>query len=127
VPVTVASLQEFGHLRGVVRLPLGRPVVCGCWATRFDEDDPDWLTLYLPLGALARVDRRVGGFPFGPDGGPASLTWRASLNRWLAGLVNEVFRDVDFRLGLVGFEATRSGNPVSPRLSVSFPQDRGGL
>jgi hypothetical protein len=104
VPVTLASLQEFGHLRGIVRPPLGGPVVCGCFATRIDEDDLDWLTLYLPLGALARVDRRIGGFPFGPDGGPESLTWRALLDTWLAGLANEVFRHVDFRLGMVGFE-----------------------
>jgi hypothetical protein len=104
VPVTVASLQEFGHLRGIVRPPLGGPVVCGCIATRFDDDNADWLTLYLPLGALARVEWRVGGFPFGPDGGPVSLAWRASLDTWLAGLVTEVFHHVDFRLGLIGFE-----------------------
>lgn len=67
-------------------------------------DDADWLTLYLPLGALSRVDRRVGGFPFGPAGGPSSLTWRASLDTWLREVANEVFRQVDFRLGLIGFE-----------------------
>ena len=104
VPVTVASLQEFGRLHGVVHPPLGGPVVCGCFATCFDDDNEDWLTLYLPLGALARVERRVGGFPFGPDGGPPSQAWRASLDAWLADVANEVFRHVDFRLGLIGFE-----------------------
>jgi hypothetical protein len=104
VPVTVASLQEFGNLHGVVHPPLGGPVVCGCFATRFDDDHTDWLTLYLPQGALARVERRAGGFPFGPDGGPSSLTWRASLDTWLAEVATEVFRHIDFRLGLIGFE-----------------------
>ncbi|MER5266090.1 hypothetical protein ABTZ99_28785 [Actinosynnema sp. NPDC002837] len=102
VPVTVASLDEFGHLRGIARTPVGS-VVCGCLATRFDEAE-DWVTWYLPLGALARVDRRVGGFPFGPDGEPRSQAWRAPLDAWLAGVAEEVFRQVDFRLGLIGFE-----------------------
>jgi hypothetical protein len=58
-PVTVASLQEFGHLHGIARTPLGGSVVCGCFSTRFDDAE-DWLTLYLPLGALTRADPRVG-------------------------------------------------------------------
>ncbi|MDQ2584085.1 hypothetical protein [Saccharothrix yanglingensis] len=103
VPLTVASLEEFGHLRGVARPPRGGPVVCGCFSTCF-EDTEDWLTLYLPLGALARADRRIGGFPFGPDGDPRSLAWRAPLDTWLVGVADEVFRQVDFRIGLVGFE-----------------------
>ncbi|MEU4766338.1 hypothetical protein AB0H12_24085 [Actinosynnema sp. NPDC023794] len=103
VPGTVASLEEFGFLRGVARPPLAGPVVCGCFATRIDDAE-DWLTWYLPLGALARADRRVGGFPFGPEGGAESLTWRAPLDTWLAGVADEVFREVDFRLGLIGFE-----------------------
>jgi hypothetical protein len=102
-PVTVASLQEFGHLHGIARTPLGGSVVCGCFSTRFDDAE-DWLTLYLPLGALTRADPRVGAFPFGPDGEARSLTWRTSLDTWLAGVANEVFRQVGFRLGLIGFE-----------------------
>lgn len=57
-----------------------------------------------PLGAPARVDRRIGGFPFGPDGEPRSPAWRAPLDTWLVGVADEVFRQVDFRIGLVGFE-----------------------
>ncbi|NUT45836.1 MAG: hypothetical protein HOV94_00755 [Saccharothrix sp.] len=108
VPVTVASLKEFGRLRGVVRTPTAGSVVCGCFATRIEDADgepeEDWLTLYVPLGALSRADSRVGGFPFGPEGGPSSLEWRAPLDTWLAGVAAEVFEEVDFRLGLVGFE-----------------------
>jgi hypothetical protein len=104
VPVTVASLREFGMLRGIVRPPLGGPVVCGCDVMRFDRDNCDWLTLNLPLGALERVEPRIGGFPFGPDGGPESLAWRAPLDTWLAGVADEVFRHVGFRFGLIGFD-----------------------
>jgi hypothetical protein len=103
VPLTVASLREFGHLRGIAHPPVGGPVLCGCYSG-VDGENPDWLTLYFPLGALARVERRVGAFPFGPDGGPESLRWRASLDAWLAEVANEVFHDIDFRLGLIGFE-----------------------
>ncbi|WP_218148292.1 hypothetical protein [Lentzea xinjiangensis] len=103
VPVTVASLEEFGHLHGVARPPFGGSVVFGCFSTRF-EDAEDWLTLYLPLGALSVAEPRIGGFPFGPEGGARSLSWRASLDTWLAGVAGQVFRQVDFRLGLIGFE-----------------------
>lgn len=103
IPVTVASFEEFGHLRGIVRLPLGGSVVCGCFSTRSDDGE-DWLTFYLPLGALAALDNRIGGFPFGPGSEPQALVWRASLDTWLAGVADQVFRQVDFRLGLIGFE-----------------------
>ncbi|ANZ43495.1 hypothetical protein BBK82_42540 [Lentzea guizhouensis] len=103
VPVTVASLEEFGHLHGTARTPLSGPVVCGCFSTRFDDGE-DWLTLYLPLGALAKADRRIGAFPFGSDGATRSLAWRAALDTWLAGVADEVFRQAGFRLGLIGFE-----------------------
>ncbi|GGS48901.1 MULTISPECIES: hypothetical protein [Actinokineospora] len=121
VPVTVASLEEFGHLRGIIRLHEGTPVVCGCVVTRLD-DGADWLTLYLPQGALARVDRRVGGFPFGPDGGAVSLDWRAALDAWLAEVAGQVFQEVDFRLGLIGFEI--DGDISADGLRGSVPQER---
>jgi len=120
VPVTVASLEEFGHLRGIARLPLGGSVVCGCFSTRFDDAE-DWLTLYFPLSALARADRRIGGFPFGPDGEPRSLTWRASLDTWLASVATQVFREVDFRLGLIGFEVDHTD---AAELDGAVPEQR---
>ncbi|MFD8497434.1 hypothetical protein [Amycolatopsis sp. NPDC059657] len=104
LPVTVASLREFGHVHGVVRVPLGGSVVCGCFVSRFDDDASDWLTLYLPLGALGRVERRIGGFPFEPESGPESLNWRAPLDTWLAEVAAEVFRHVEFRFAVIGFE-----------------------
>ncbi|MFD7258794.1 hypothetical protein [Streptomyces sp. NPDC059874] len=61
VSCTVSSLAEFGHLRGTVALPSGRRVVCGCLAIR-EDDGTDWLAFYLPVGALSRVDTKIGGF-----------------------------------------------------------------
>lgn len=89
--------------------------------TRFDDDHTDWLTFYLPLGALARRERRIRGFPFDPDGGPVSLAWRASLDTWLAGVAREVFAHVDFRLALIGFELD---NVTAADLDGVTPEER---
>jgi hypothetical protein len=121
VPTTVAALNKFSHLRGIVRLPGDRPIVCGCLTSRYD-DSPDWLTFYFPLGALARVDRRVGGFPFGPDGGQVSLAWRSPLDSWLAQIADEIFDEVDFQLGLIGFELDR--DRIAADLDGSAPEQR---
>lgn len=103
VPLTLASLEEHGHLRGVLALPSGHRVVCGCLATRA-QDGPEWLTLYLPLGALGRTDARIDAFPFGPGGGPSSLEWRRPLDERLASAARAVLAEAPFDLALIGFE-----------------------
>ena len=97
-----AALCEHGHLRGSLALPSGARVVCGGFLSRYE--DLDTLELYLPLGALARVDRRIGGYPFDEHSGVASLTWRAGLDRWLADVATAVHADVPFQRALIGFE-----------------------
>jgi hypothetical protein len=121
VACTVASLTELGHLQGTVQLPGGRRIVCGCVAVR-EDDGPDWLDFYLPMGALARVDRRIGGFPFGEDGGPGSLAWRRPIDDWLATIGADIFREVDFQLGLIGFEL--SGTTYARQLNGRAPAER---
>jgi hypothetical protein len=121
VPCTVASLTTFGHLRGTVVLPSGRRVVCGC-VTLGGDEEPDWLDFYLPLGALARVDRRIGGFPFDSRSGEESVVWRRPLDDWLAGIGTRIFRQVPFRLGLIGFEL--DGNISSEQMNGVVPDQR---
>lgn len=121
VPRTVEALGELGHLQGTVRLPGGQRVVCGCVAVR-EEDGPDWLDFYLPLGALARLDQRIGGFPFDGRSGADSLVWRHGLDEWLAAVGTEVFREVPFRLGLIGFEI--SGETSAHQLNGRVPAER---
>lgn len=94
-----------GHLRGLVDLPNGVRMVCGAIAIREDEG-ADWLDFYLPVGALAGTHPRVRGFPFGEDGGPASLEWRRPIDDWLVRVATDVYAEVDFRLGLIGFEVS---------------------
>jgi len=121
IACTVASLGEFGLLRGTVRLPAGPRIVCGCVAVR-EDGGPDWLDFFLPMGALARVDRRVGGFPFGRDGSPASLEWRRPIDDWLATIAHAIFGVVGFRLGLIGFE--QSGMTSAAELHGRVPAER---
>lgn len=121
VDLSLAALQAHGHLRGTVRLPSGKAAVCGIVAIRFDDGD-DWVELYLPLGALARTDERVGPFPFGDPSGLESLAWRLPLDRWLADVAAKVYDRVPFGLGLIGFEATGEIDPGS--LVAGLPEDR---
>jgi hypothetical protein len=102
VALNLRSLEEHtGGLRGVTSLPSGVDIICGVIAVR-EENGPDWLDFYLPWGALARTDPRIGGFPFGDDHGPVTFAWRRPIDRWLASVGSSVFADVPFRLGLIG-------------------------
>ncbi len=73
---TVASLAEFGHLRGTVLLPNGHRVVCGCFAVR-EDDGPDWLDFpRRPPGRLPPPRhplRREKAEPPGPPGDSADV------------------------------------------------------
>ncbi|WP_157845330.1 hypothetical protein [Pseudofrankia saprophytica] len=103
-PCTLEGLERFGHLHGVVRLPDGGATVCGAIAIREDDGD-DWLDFYIPLGALADHDPRVGGFPFGDDGGDVSRAWREPIDAWLADVGASVHESVRYRYAVIGFEA----------------------
>jgi hypothetical protein len=119
--LTLDGITRSGHLRGVTALPTGARVVCGVFAIREDEG-PDWLVFYLPLEALCRVDRRIGGFPFDERSGPESLVWREPLDDWLVGIGRAVFSEVPFELGLVGFET--SGEAYARDLAAGAPPER---
>lgn len=122
VPCTLASLLQFGHLHGVVRLPNGAPIVCGAMAVR-EDNGHDWLDFYLPLGALGRAEPRSREHMAGdPDDGSASLTWRRPIDDWMAGLGSRVYAATGFQLGLIGNEvsgstdaATVAGDPPTRR------------
>ena len=102
VEPSAAALHEHGHLRGWLTLPAGDRVVCGALVFRYEGNDS--LELYLPLGALARIDRRIGGYPFDERSGVESLTWRSPLDRWLADVAVAVHADVPFQRAFIGFE-----------------------
>ncbi len=124
IPTSYESLTSFPLMRGRLYLPSGRRVVCGLNVVREEAEPPfyapDWLVLDIPLGALTKVEARVGGYPFGET--IASLEWRRPLDDWLADIGRQIFRRVKFRLGLVGMEV--SGDASSDRLESGIPADR---
>ncbi|WP_327006812.1 hypothetical protein OHA72_05775 [Dactylosporangium sp. NBC_01737] len=103
VPLTVGELAARGHLAGVVLVPSGERVVCGVVGIDYG-DGGQWLSFHVPLGALGRVEHRVGGFPFDGRSGVASLQWRRPIDGWLAGVAGAVHREVGIACALIGFE-----------------------
>jgi len=72
---SLASALKAGHQRGIAQLPGGVRVACGLLLIREEDTGRDWLDFYIPLGALARADSRVGAFPVGGQT-DRSLEWR---------------------------------------------------
>jgi hypothetical protein len=101
VDLSLASLHEHAHLRGVVQAPTFGSVVAGMAAIHFDSGD-DLLALHLPIAALYRADARLGGYPFG---GFAKPVWRVPLDAWLASIGAQVFAAVRFRGATIGMES----------------------
>ena len=99
----------------VLRLPDGQQVVCDL--ARVEEDGgSSWVVLGVPLGALARVDPRIGAYPFGDYPGTA---WRRPLDDWLADVAVRLFDVIPFSLALVGFEV--SGVMSATQLAAGLP------
>lgn len=120
----LVSLEKHGHLRGVVEPPAIGPVVAGVLALRSLHDDQDWITLYIPMGALAKTDPRIGGFPFGPAGTNASLLWRRGLDAWLADIGRSVYGAVPFQQAQFGYEtdnATGNEPPQNRMIGLLVP------
>ncbi|MFE3825778.1 hypothetical protein [Streptomyces sp. NPDC059092] len=114
VPCTVASLAEYGHLRGQVRLPTGQLSVCGCVAIRGGDEGSDWVDFYVPLGVLDKAD-----IPYG-DGRPFFRS--AVMDDWLAGIGAEAFGRAPFSLGVIGWNV--SGCADSATLAGRLPERR---
>lgn len=108
-------------MRGVLELPSGHRLVCGCFAVR-PEGEPCRLSLYLPLGAHCAADPRIGAFPFGPDGTRSSPEWRPPLDAWLASVARTVLAEAPFDLALIGFGPDVP--PRAPSLNGSPPEER---
>jgi hypothetical protein len=104
-PLTLTA-PESSQVHGSVLLPSGHKVVCASVALRSEHGSgSDWLDFGLPLGCLAQVDHRIGGFPFNRESGPESLNWRRQIDEWLCYIAIEVLSTQAFEMALVGFEA----------------------
>jgi hypothetical protein len=95
---TDASEQSLG----IATLPSGAQTACGV-LTVLEENGPDWVVFYVPLGSLGR-HYNIGAYPFGDfehSGG-----WRLEIDIWLRELASHVYRRRPFALGLIGAEAS---------------------
>jgi hypothetical protein len=107
-------------LYGIATLETRARVPCGSFLCSF-EDASDWLELYLPLGALAKM-YPVGGYPF--DERSNSLAWRREVDNWLRGIAEYVFREIPFQLAVVGFEIEVGTDSYKSVDKQSTPEQR---
>ncbi|MET9477444.1 hypothetical protein ACFYWN_46295 [Streptomyces sp. NPDC002917] len=113
-PCTVATLIEYGHLHGQVRLPTGRLAVCGCVVIRGGDESSDWLDVYVPVGALEHA-----GIAY-KEGRPFFRS--AVMDDWLAAIGTETFKAASFSLGVIGFEV--SGCTDASAMAGRIPEER---
>jgi hypothetical protein len=117
---TEFCLETGSHSLGVASLPNGSRVVCGSCLVR-EEEGPDWLDFYLPMGSLATA-YPVGGFPFGSEAdwpGP----WRFEVEDWLARIGLWIAKSASFQLGIIGIEV--SGQVYASEIaSKGIPDER---
>jgi hypothetical protein len=111
-------LETGSHSLGVASLPSGSRVVCGSCLVR-EEEGPDWLDFYLPMGSLATA-YPVAGFPFGAEADwPGPL--RYEVEDWLARIGLWIAQSASFQLGIIGFEV--SGQVDASEIAAKGIQD----
>ncbi|GGJ47583.1 hypothetical protein GCM10008938_36970 [Deinococcus roseus] len=88
-------------LRGWAVLPGGEEVACMTSVVR-EPEGSDWFDLSFPLGSLGK-HFPVHAYPFDLDQHDPE-PWLKPLEDWLAVVAMEVFEQVPFDLGLVGFD-----------------------
>lgn len=113
VDPALTSTDSPGPLYGLASVPDGSRVVCVVHVIREESENRphDWLDFCLPLGSLARVDDRVGAYPFEEEEGD-SIVWRRPIDEWLGSLARRVFDDIRFRGAIIGFEVSGSPHPT---------------
>jgi hypothetical protein len=88
------------HRYGVLTLPNGKRVPCGCYVFH-TGGGPHWLEFYIPLAALDKI-YPTGGFPWGPSQGYTA--WEQEVDLALVEVARHIYRQVRFPAGLIGHE-----------------------
>ncbi|WP_244927999.1 hypothetical protein [Nocardioides sp. W7] len=115
-PEVSAQALLAGPLNAVATIPGLGSSLCVVMVGRAETDDSgvaledaDWLDLCLPLGALANLDERVGGYPFDGDGDTRG--WREPIEHWFATVASAVFEAVPFVHAVTDDEVSGSEVP----------------
>jgi hypothetical protein len=92
------------HRYGVLALPNGKKVPCGCFIFH-QEYPPDWLEFYIPLAALDKI-YPTGAFPFGASDGYTD--WEREVDLTLVDVARHLYKHLTFQAGVIGFEPPRA-------------------
>jgi hypothetical protein len=87
----------------------------------------DWLDLCMPLGALSKIDARVGAYPF--DDTTSSRSWREPIERWFEDVGRAVFGSAPYIHAVTGFEVSgMEPSEIEPgRMGLFRPDQEGAL
>jgi hypothetical protein len=100
-PRVSAEGEVRNHRYGVLTLPNGKKVPCGCFIFRTDYYEPDWLEFYIPQASLDAI-YPTGAFPFGPSQGYTD--WEREVDAAFFEVARHLYQHVRFPDGLIGFE-----------------------
>ena len=107
----------------VAFLPDGQRVAAGFGAYRLDGEPRDWVSVYVPVGALGAVYPEVGPFPFGNGETCEPGAWERTLQDWLVAFGRRLYAAAPFPLGVTGFEM--HGDYTADELRASgVPEER---
>ena len=101
--IPFSALPTEGHLFGLAKFPDEKLCECGTYTSDFQESG-QWISLYLPMGALSNLFS-VGGFPFVGNYSPHPRSWITPLNGWLKNIAETIYPNVNFKIAVIGFEA----------------------
>lgn len=99
-PRVVQSEAIEDQYLGVLTLPNGNRLACGCFVFH-SKHEPDWLEFFLPLGSIGRL-YAIGSFPFGGSAGYTD--WRKEIDLALVDVATHLYQHIPFRAGLIDFE-----------------------
>ena len=94
-------VENEGHWYGIAHFPNGKQSCCGSICADY-EDDGYWITLYTPLGSLARV-YEIGPYPFEVEG-HSHEQWIIKVNDWFREIAASILPTAKFELAIIGFE-----------------------
>ena len=107
------------HIRGLICLPNKKWTACGTCVV-MEENGSDWLDLYIPTGSLSQ-HYEIDDSPFIES--DKNLIWRKSIDNLLATIGMDLYSEVKYEVGLIGFEV--SGNYYSEKIkSDGIPKKR---
>jgi len=119
------DLEAMGHLFGVAKIAPEVDLPCGTFIVREENADgervADFLGLYIPLSAIAAV-YPVGSYPFGDH--ETAVRWRSTIDTWLLELVHNHIGDLQFEVGVIGWEPQLRSDIVADTKAAATMEHR---